>query len=207
MKHFYKYVVLLILVPIMSSCSTSAELLRASQNNEVEKYMYKVRAQVVINAPIEKIWSIVGENFDQNSKFNVDAKESLYLKQVDGMLNSQRRTINNKDKFIDVEIIEYDKENKYVKWEIYNQNVAPMKAAYSSYSLTETSTGKVTLEQNAAFKMKIFFLDWVAKKKFPTMFKTELAAIKHLAETGESISQETKKGIVERYAASIILIE
>jgi hypothetical protein len=189
------------------AASPFAKMLLASQNSKVEKSMCIVRAEVQINAPIEKVWQIVGNNFDENSKFNVGAKESLYLKKVPGIKGSQRRTINHKDKVIDVEVIEYDQEKKHVKWEVYNQNVAPMKAAYSSYSLRENEEGITILEQRAAFKMKFFFLDWVAQMKFPGMFKTELAAIKHLAETGESITQENRETIAKRYATSIKLLK
>jgi len=63
------------------------------------------------------------------------------------------------------------------------------------------------LIQDAAFKMKIFFMDWVAKMKFPKMFKTELAAIKHLAETGKSITKKNAQYIADRNAGSVRMIE
>lgn len=113
---------------IVISSTASAEMLRASKNSEVEKSMHRVQAEVRIKAPIEMVWSIVGENFDQSSKFNVNAKETLYLKREDGFVGSQRRTINNKDKVMDVEITKYSEGRTYVKWEIYHQNVAHMKA-------------------------------------------------------------------------------
>lgn len=187
--------------------SKKPEIIRASKFIQIEKKMKKVQAEVYINASIEKVWSIIGENFDQNSKFNVDAKKTYYLKEVTGMIGSQRRTINHKDKVIDVEILEYDPKKTHVKWEIFNMNVAPLKAGNSSYTLYEDNKGGTILVQKAAFKMKVFFMDWIAKGKFTALFKTELAAIKHLAETGESITPQTKDEIIERYTNSIKVIK
>ena len=109
MNRNVKCLLVVILSVVVSSC-TSAELIRASQNTEMEKSMIKVKAEVIIDAPIEVVWGIVGENFEQNSKFNINAKETLYLKEVKGGVGSQRRTINHEDKIIDVEIIEFDEE-------------------------------------------------------------------------------------------------
>lgn len=182
---------------------STSEVIPISKSNKIEKSLTKVQAQVHINASIEKVWSIVGEKFDENSKFSVEAKETFYLKQVEGMIGSQRRTVNHKNKVIDVEIVAYNAELKHIKWEIFNMNIAPLKAGNSSYSLQEDGKGGTILTQKAAFKMKIFFMDWVAKGKFTTLFKTQLAAIKHLAETGESITSKTTTAIVERYANAI----
>lgn len=182
-------------------------VIRVSESSKAEKSLKKVKAKVYINAPIDKVWAIVGENFDQNSKFSVDGKKTFYLKEVDGMIGSQRRTVNHKDKVIDVEIVEYNSEATHVKWEIFNMNVAPLKAGNSSYTLNADGKGGTILVQKAAFKMKIFFMDWIAKGKFTTLFKTQLAAIKHLAETGESITPQTKDEIVERYSNAIEIMK
>ncbi|MCW5516933.1 SRPBCC family protein [Muriicola sp. Z0-33] len=183
------------------------EMVRESNFKKKEMSMKRVKAEVYIDAPINKVWAIVGKNFDENSKFSLEAKKTYYLKKVDGMVGSQRRTVNHKDKVIDVEVIEYDPKKNHVKWEIYNMNVAPLKAGNSSYTLRAHSSGGTILEQKAAFKMKIFFMDWVAKGKFTTLFKTQLAAIKHLAETDEIITPQTKDEIVERYADAINVIK
>lgn len=187
--------------------SLSGELIRVSKESNMEDSMKKVQAKVAINAPIDKVWKIVGQNFEKNSRFNIDAKESFYSKEVGGMIGSQRRTVNYKDKVIDVEIVSYDATKSYVKWEIFNMNVAPLKAGYSSYTLYDDGKGGTILIQHAAFKMKVFFMDWIAKGKFTTMFKTELAAIKHLSETGESITTETKDKIVELHSDAISIVK
>lgn len=181
----------------------TSKVIRISESSTIEKSLKRVRAEVHINAPIDKVWSIIGENFDQNAKFSVEAKKTYYLKKVDGMIGSQRRTVNHKDKVIDVEIIEYDPKTTHIKWEIFNMNVAPLKAGNSSYTLREDGKGGTILEQKAAFKMKIFFMDWVAKGKFTTLFKTQLAAIKHVAETDKNITPQTTDEIVDRYSNSI----
>jgi hypothetical protein len=185
----------------------NSQVIRVSESAKLEKSLKKVEAKVYINAPIEKVWLIIGKNFDQNYKFSVDGKETFYLKEVDGMIGSQRRTVNHKGKVIDVEVVEYNPEATHVKWEIFNMNVAPLKAGNSSYTLHEDGEGGTILVQKAAFKMKIFFMDWIAKGKFTTLFKTQLAAIKHLSETGESITPQTKDEIVQRYSDAIKIIK
>lgn len=165
--------------------------------------MQTVRANVTIDAPIEKVWSIIRENFDQNSRFNSQAKSTEYIKQVEGQVGSQRRTININGKYVDVEVLNYDPQAYFVKWEIIDTNLAPLKVGYASYQLEHGINGSTTLSQVAGFRMKIFLMDWVAKQKFTTVFKNELAAIKHLAETDETISLQTQKEISERYANDI----
>ncbi|MFK7921879.1 MAG: SRPBCC family protein [Bacteroidia bacterium] len=186
--------------------SSGTQLGKTIKTSTKEINLKRVQAEVYINAPIEKVWKIVGENFAENSAFSVNAKKTYYLKEVDGMIGSQRRTVDYKDKIIDVEIVEYDANDKHVKWEIFNMNVAPLKAGNSSYTLSSDGKGGTVLVQKAAFKMKVFFMDWVAKGKFTTLFKTQLAAIKHFTETGESITPETKEDIVERYLNDIKVI-
>lgn len=197
----------LIVFGVWLAISLSGKVIQVSKHHNPDIAMEKVQAEVSIAAPIDKVWSIIGQNFDQNSKFNVDAKASHYLKEVHGMVGSQRRTVNYKDKVIDVEIVSYDPSIFYVKWEIFNMNVAPLKAGHSSYTLHDDGNGGTVLVQRAAFKMKVFFMDWIARGKFTTLFKTELAAIKHLAETGENITIETKEEIVKTYADAIRLIK
>jgi len=162
-----------------------------------------VEAQVSIDASWEDVWSIVGENFDQSYKFNVDAQKTEYLKEVSGMVGSQRRTTNYKGKVIDVEIVKYDAENGSIEWTIFNMNAAPLKAGFSSYTLQRDGDNKIILTQKAGFRMKVALMNPIAKKKFTKLFKTELAGIKHLAETGENISIENRDEIVEKYDAAI----
>jgi hypothetical protein len=207
MKAKYILILGLIIIGFWIATSLSSELIQVSKQNNMEISMNTVQAEVTINAPLDEVWLIVAQNFDKNSRFNVDAKDSFYLKEVEGMIGSQRRTVNYKDKVIDVEVVAYDQIKSHVKWEIFNMNVAPLKAGYSSYTLHDDGKGGTVLVQNAAFKMKVFFMDWIAKGKFTTMFKTELAAIKHLAETAESITVETKNKIREQYADDIIIVK
>lgn len=197
----------LITIGVWLAMALSSKVIQVSKHTNPDIAMEKVQAEVSIAAPIDKVWSIIGQNFDQNSKFNVDAKQSYYLKEVHGMVGSQRRTVNYKDKVIDVEVVSYDPTKTYVKWEIFNMNVAPLKAGHSSYTLYDDGHGGTVLVQEAAFKMKVFFMDWIARGKFTTLFKTELAAIKHLAETGENITIETKAEIVKTYAHAVRLIK
>jgi len=178
----------------------------SSEQKKEIKYK-KVEAQVTINASWETVWSIVGENFDQSYKFNIDAKKTEYLKEVKGMVGSQRRTLNHKGKVIDVEVMKYDADNGYIEWNIFNQNAAPLKAGYASYSLKKVGEDKVVLTQKAGYKMKIFLMNPIAKGKFTKLFKTELAAIKHLAETGESVSKDNISEIVDNYASSILVLK
>jgi len=176
-----------------------------SQKEGKEINYKKVEAEVKIAVPPSQVWSLIGENFDQNSRFNVDAKKTYYLQEDPNMIGAQRRTVNYKDKVIDVEIVEYDPSKQHVKWVIFNMNAAPLKAGYSSYSLRDDGNGGTILTQKAGFKMKVFLMNGIAKGKFTNLFKTELAAIKHLAETGENITEQNKDDIVERYANSITI--
>jgi hypothetical protein len=180
---------------------------RASQNKELEKSMIRIHAQVQIDAPVAEVWPVVGKNFDQSAKFNVDAKETRYLKKTNQILGSQRRTTNAKGKVIDVEVVNYDPEAKFIKWEIYNQNVAPLDAGYSSYTLKSDGEGGTLLTQEAAFKMKYKIMHLVARRKMSPIFKTELSAIKHLVETGESITPTTKNEIVKRYHKAVRILD
>jgi len=196
----------LALVAVVSSAH-SEPVARTSQNKELEKSMIKIYAQVQIDAPISTVWTVVGENFDQSSKFNVAATKTNYLKQSEKMVGSQRRTVNAKGKVIDVEIINYDPETKFLKWEIFNQNVAPLEAGYSSYKLSSDGDGGTLLAQEAAFKMKYRIMHLIARRKMTPIFITELSAIKHLVETGESITPATKKTIVRQYKEAVRVLD
>lgn len=202
-----KFLILPITFAAAVSSAHSEPVARASQNKELEKSMIKISTQVQINAPVTAVWSVVGENFDQSSKFNVEAIETKYLKKSDKMVGSQRRTTNSKGKIIDVEVTNYDPETKFVKWEIYNQNVAPLKAGYSSYKLSSDGKGGTLLSQEAAFQMKYRIMHLVARRKMTPIFTTELSAIKHLVETGESITPATKNTIVRRYQEAVKILD
>lgn len=168
--------------------------------------MKHVKAKIVIDAPIEKIWKIIAEDFDRNSRFNSNAKTSEYLKRVDGMLGAQRRTVNHNGKYANVEVTGYNPANHYVRWEIIEANVAPIKAGLASYTLHQNTDGTVTLTQEASFKMKLFFMDPIAKGKFTTIFKNELSAIKHLAETDVEVTRENQRQITKKYAQAFEIV-
>jgi uncharacterized protein YndB with AHSA1/START domain len=205
-----KILILFLLVTSTQPYFAKAEenLLRLSQNPTLEKKMNKVKAEVNINAPIEKVWDIIGTKFDQNHWFILSADKAFYLDEPKNgnMIGAKRRVVNAKGKVMDVEVTEFSTDKLHISWEIYNTNAAPIKAGYASYSLRENGQGGTILQQNAGFKMKIFFMDWVAKFKFTEMFKTDLSAIKHYVETGEKITVDNKEQIVKKYVDSVSLL-
>lgn len=188
---------------IVSTSESTAKMAQVSKLPELEREAYVVEVTVDIDVPAARVWSLLGEQFDQSIKFNPEATKTSYILGTQPAVGAQRRTINTNGKFIDVEVVDYDPSAYFVGWEIIDTDVAPIKFGFGRYQVTPISENRTRLKQQAGFKMKYGPMDVVARFKFPKVFVYELAVIKHTLETGKPKSSLSKNEYRARYFRKI----
>ncbi len=162
-----------------------------------------IDSSVLINAPIDKVWKVVAEDFSDNQKHMLGVKKSYYIKKNKNFIGSIRRSEHGGEEYIDVKITHWNKNRKYVQWIIVEENVPLLSEGVGSYQLKYVNESTTKLTQMGGYRMKPQFLDGLAKGRIKSMFKDILLGIKYQIETGNSFSKDAKKEVFNDYVNSI----
>jgi hypothetical protein len=165
-----------------------------------------VDSTVLIKQPVDKVWQIVGENFDQSHIHMAGVDNSYYLTKTENLLGSVRRSEHVGGDHLDVKIMNWNPEEKYIRWQIVETNVPMLSQGVGEYRLTAIDHNTTRLDQAGGFRMKFSALDGMGKIAIRKMFRTILAGIKHQSETGNAIDNYTKKEILKEYKGSIEIL-
>ena len=161
-----------------------------------------LNAEILIDAPPAEVWEVVGENFAEINRYSPEVASSHYLRKVDGMVGSQRRSEMHDGRTLDVEITGWEAAN-HVEWEIVKPHIAILKSGVSRYILVAQGS-QTRLVLDGYFETIISLLNPIAKRRFKSVVADDLAGIKRLVEDGETASVEDAGGVLDRYKGQIV---
>jgi len=189
-----------VLILTVKGCAHEG-VLRVSNNDQDRNDLIWVEATALINAPPEVVWKLVAEDFDENSLYTYNVEESFYLHKKPEMIGTIRGAVETSGDSFDVEIIAYNEKDAFIEWEIIRVD-SPITTGVASYTVSEINgTTKITFR--GGFRMKYFFMDWMAKRKFPDGFKAILAGIKLRAEKGVKLKEGNIEDIMNEYGDQV----
>jgi len=201
--NIHNKLLVLVIFTLTVSTARATDVRRVSEFPELESSAHSVQITAIIESSIDEVWKAIAIDFDKNIKFNLDAVHALYIKNSSAKVGSQRRTLDQKNRYIDVEITEYLQDKKYIAWEIISTDVAKIEVAFSSYQLESIDMNKTKITQEAGFKLSNPIMQVAAKRLFPDLFRTEIAVLKHTLENGVGKDDLSKSGYKNRYFKKI----
>lgn len=194
----------LISAVLLFALPASAEMKRISTDPSLQKTASMISATIEIDAPIAQVWELVGTKFDDSAAFNPDAQSTAFINGGPTRVGAQRRTIDTKGTFVDVEVFDFHPSAHLIAWEIIATDLAPISFGYSQYQLKALGPTRTSLTQIAGFKMGGMIMDVMMRTQFPSALQTELSALKRLAETGERVATGSARQIKEDFGANIV---
>jgi ligand-binding SRPBCC domain-containing protein len=184
-----------------------------SSNSELGKTPTETTVEVVINAPIEKIWdefSNIG-NIYKNSPTVVKSYVSSEQKTGIGATRhmDMSKTIK-KGATLDERVIEW-KEGTYQKLEVYKiHKVSGIKTMGGDFLLIKKGD-KTILRSTLNYSMKNGFWGMMnkmmGKKKFAKVWKSVIAGYKYHIETGEEVTAKTKLDLKQVKLIDIVILK
>lgn len=192
--------ILFLLFTLFTTGCAGGKMLLVSENEQHREDLTWIESTVKINATIDKVWKFVAEEFDQNSRFTPDVEKSHFIDKKTNMVGSVRTAILTSGDSFDVKIIAYNTDSKFIEWELIRATM--VETGVASYTLSDMKgSTKVTLK--GGFKMQYFFMDWIARMKYPDGFKGILAGMKLYLEKGIELKEKDVEKIVEEYGDQI----
>ncbi|WP_196895222.1 SRPBCC family protein [Aureivirga marina] len=171
---------------------------------KTDKKVIKFSVERIINAPIEKVWKVVGEDFGAIANSHPKIVSSEYNQgHITGGENVTRKCNYNEKgtKYLEEKQIEFDAENHTFKVLIYQTDGIPLNTdyTYGIYDVDKISDTQSKLTMTMVLRTKPAFLGWIAKGQFKKDISNYLIAVEHHVITGENVNKENFKEIKKKY--------
>lgn len=158
----------------------------------------------VINAPADKVWAVVGEDFGAIANSHPQIVSSNY---INGTLKSgegAERVCNFNDKgtkYVKEKQIEYDPTNYTFKVVIYHAGGVPMDAENTQaiYKVVPIDDNSCKFVMDMNYRTKPAFMGSMFKGKFVKTIEDYALAIEHHTTTGETVNKDNFKDIKKKY--------
>ncbi len=185
---------------------------KLKSNEKVAKKDAKMRKKVVtveveqeIGASVEKVWSIIGEDFAKISDSNPDCPYSEWAEGYNTPEVGAKRIMYMTDKrdnkyFVD-EIVKYDPKNHHITIEVANEKGFPLNPEYTWLNMDakKVSENKTLLKLRFNYLTKPRFLKGFAKGGMRKSFQKYAYGIDYHAKTGEIVDEKKWKEIKHLY--------
>ena len=143
-----------------------------------------------INAPVEKVWDVLFNQYGDIHIHNPTMESSSYLNNsVKGGMDVVRHCKFNEKLFLDEKITDY-KENKYVTIEVIKHNLPMLKDLSATYDLRPLGNNKTELIMTSKNSASPSFMIHLMKGQLRKSVGQHLFGMKYFIETGKSCRQE-----------------
>ncbi|WP_196885366.1 SRPBCC family protein [Aureivirga sp. CE67] len=169
-----------------------------------DKKVIEFSVERIINAPVEDVWRVVGEDFGAIANSHPKIVSSEYNQgHITGGVNASRRCNFNEEgtKYLEEKQIEFDAVNHTFKVKIYHTDGIPLNTdyTYGIYKVEKISEKQSKLKMTMILRTKPAFLGWIAKGQFKKDIADYLLAVEHHVLTGEIVNKENFKEIKKKY--------
>ncbi len=160
----------------------------------------------VINAPAEKVWAVVGEDYGAIAHSHPKIISSNY---VNGTLKAgegAERVCNFNEKgtrFVKEKQVNYDPQNYTFKNQVFQAGKFPVdpEYTYAIYKVEpiDANSSRFTFDMN--FRTKPAFMGGMMKGNFKKLIEDYALAIEHHIQTGEKVNRDNFKSIKKSVAS------
>ncbi len=171
---------------------------------KADKKVQTFTTEHVINAPADKVWQVIGDEYADIYKSHPKIITSNYINGSSTSGVGAERVCNFNDsnsKFITEKITDYDPENYTMTIDIVRVKKLPINTEYS-YAIQKVvpinpSTSKMVFTMY--YRTKPGFLGGLAKGSFKKGIRDYAIAIDHYINTGERVTKDNFKAIKKQY--------
>ena len=172
---------------------------------KTDKKVITFSVERIINASVEKVWKVVGEDFGAiaNSHPKIVSSEYDQGHTTGGENVSRTCNFNEKGtKYLQETQVEFDAENYTFKVLINSAGGVPLNTDYSYgiYQVIPIDENSSKLVMTMGLRTKPAFLGWVAKGQFKRDIANYMIAVEHHVLTGENVNKENFKEIKKMYS-------
>ncbi|MEM8508032.1 MAG: SRPBCC family protein [Bacteroidota bacterium] len=178
----------------------------------MEKKFRTVKVELKINAPAERVWEAMVEDYGEISNFSPYIYTSEYTNgSLKGEVGATRKcNFNEKGtQWSHERIAEIDKANMVMRNVVFDGGKLPLNFDNSQafYRVKDNGDGTSTASYEFQFRTKPSFLGAIAKGGFKKQMSGTLVGLKHYIETGERVtgSNDVYKRIKKDYPKATVL--
>ncbi|MEL6356129.1 MAG: SRPBCC family protein [Bacteroidota bacterium] len=177
----------------------------AAQKAKKQKKVQKFTVSHIINAPADKVWAVVGEDYGAIAKSHPKIIKSDY---VDGSLQpgegAQRICFFNEkgSKYVKEKQVNYDPENMTSRNQVYQVSNFPVdpELTFAIYKVEVVDANRSRFTFAMEYRTKPAFMGSLAKGSFKKLIADYAISIEHYVNTGEAVTKENFKQIRKAYA-------
>ncbi|MDY8137346.1 SRPBCC family protein [Aquimarina sp. 2201CG5-10] len=171
---------------------------------KTDKKVITFSVERAINAPADKVWKVVGEDFGAIANSHPKIVSSNYNQgHIIGGENASRTcNFNEKGtKYLQETQVDFDAKNYTFKVLINNTSGIPLNSEYSYgiYKVIPIDSDSSKLVMTMGLRTKPAFLGSIAKGQFKRDIANYLLAVEHYVLTGENVNKENFKEIKKKY--------
>lgn len=160
----------------------------------------------VINAPADKVWKVVGEDYGAIANSHPKIVSSEY---INGSLNAgegAERVCNFNEKgtqFLREKQVNYDPENFTFKNQVFQAGKFPVDPdnTFAIYKIEPIDDESCRFVFDMTYRTKPAFMGGLMKGNFKKLINDYALSIEHYVNTGEPVNKENFKKIKKRYKA------
>ena len=185
-------------------------IIASSAINSVEAQVKQKKVQQftvisTIDAPIDDVWKVVGEDYGAIANSHPKIMSSEY---VNGSMKAGEGAqrvchFNAKGtKYLQEKQVNYDPANYYFRNQVFSAGKFPVDPEYTfgDYQLESTSDGKTKFIFTMNYRTKPAFMGAMAKGQFKRLIRDYAIAIEHNVKTGEKVNKGNFKEIKKMYS-------
>ena len=169
-----------------------------------EKKTKNFKVVRIINAPIDKVWKVVGEDYGAIANSHPKIVSSEY---INGSLKAgegAERVCNFNEKgtkFLRETQVDYDPENYSFKNQIFQVSKFPVVPEYSfaTYKLEPIDDDSCQFTFDMTFRAKPAFMGGMMIGPFKKLIADYAIAVEHHVNTGENVTKDNFKRIKKEY--------
>lgn len=191
MKTAIRFTILSLLLILFAAPATAQKKAKKTQGFTVTQ---------LINAPAEKVWTVVGEDYGAIANSHPKIISSNY---IEGSLMSgegAQRICNFNDKgtkFVKEKQLDFDPANMTFRNQVYQAGRFPLdpEHTYAIYLVEAVDENTSRFTFNMIYRTKPAFMGAMAKGSFKKLIADYAIAIEHHVLTGEKVTKDNFKAI------------
>lgn len=171
---------------------------------EKTKKVHAFSVERVINAPVQDVWKVVGEDFGAIANSHPQIVSSNYVQGTITYGEGAKRVCNFNEKgtkYVEEEQTSFDPANYTFIVKMYHANGIPMdpNSTYAIYKVIPIDENSSKLVISLGIRTKPAFMGAIAKGKFKQTMADYTLAVEHHVLTGENVNKENFKEIKKQY--------
>lgn len=158
----------------------------------------------VINAPADKVWAVVGEDYGAIANSHPKIISSNYINQSLKSGEGAERVCNFNEKgtkFLKEKMVDYNPQNYSFKNQVFQAGRFPVnpKYTYALYKIEAINKNTSRFVFDMTYRTKPAFMGALAKGSFKKLIANYAIAIEHHVNTGENVTKDNFKQIKKQY--------